>query len=257
MKPIVGVVPLYDLEKQCIWMLPAYLNMLRACGATPMILPFTTDRAETRHMFELCDGLLLTGGQDIDPKLYGEQPIEACGKPCHTRDALEDALLSMALSTEKPVLGICRGIQLMNVALGGTLWQDIPSQVQGAAGHETGASGATHHPVRVCVGTPLWELLEKNTIDVVSYHHQGIKKLAHCLQPMAYSSDGIVEAVCIPEQRFCWAVQWHPELSWEASPQQRAIVRAFVRASRDWTSSVQRPKMPGIGRDDEPELTRP
>ena len=231
MKPIVGVVPLYDLEKQCIWMLPAYLNMLRACGATPMILPFTTDRAETRRMFELCDGLLLTGGQDIDPKLYGEQPIPACGKPCHTRDALEDALLSMALSTEKPVLGICRGIQLMNVALGGTLWQDIPSQVQGAAGHETGASGATHHPVRVRVGSPLWNLIEKNTIDVVSYHHQGIKKLAHCLQPMAYSSDGIVEAVCIPEQRFCWAVQWHPEFSYKTDENSRKILRAFVDAA--------------------------
>ena len=181
-------------------------------------------------MFELCDGLLLTGGQDIDPKLYGEQPIPACGKPCHTRDALEDALLSMALSTEKPVLGICRGIQLMNVALGGTLWQDIPSQVQGAAGHETGASGATHHPVRVRVGSPLWNLIEKNTIDVVSYHHQGVRELAPGLQPMALSPDGLVEALWHPDQRFLWAVQWHPEFAWKVSPEARAIFRAFVEA---------------------------
>ena len=129
MRAVIGVMPLYDSERKSVWMLPGYLRALEKCGAAPILLPLTQDARLLYEYALLCDGFLLTGGQDVDPALYGEVKSSRCGEVCHERDQMERALFASALLHDTPVLGICRGLQLMNVALGGTLYQDIPAQL--------------------------------------------------------------------------------------------------------------------------------
>ena len=134
-KPIIGVTPLWDEEKKSYWMLPGYLEGVKEAGAIPVILPLTTNGADIAQLADLCDGFLFTGGQDVDPQLYGEAMEPFCGELCPARDALEQELLRQALERDKPILGICRGIQFLNAALGGTLYQDLPTEHPSEIGH--------------------------------------------------------------------------------------------------------------------------
>jgi len=123
-KKIIAVVPLWDDEKESIWMLPGYMNGIKEAGAIPVILPLASDIEDAFEIFERCDGLLMTGGHDVSPSLYKEPQKENCGVSCNDRDLLESALYAAALAQDKPVLGICRGIQLINVLQGGTLYHE-------------------------------------------------------------------------------------------------------------------------------------
>ena len=144
---------------------------------------------------------------------------------------MEQAVLAHALAQDKPVLGICRGIQLINVLLGGTLYQDLPRQhPSDVTHHQRPPYDVPSHTVRLVPGTPLHDLLGRDTLAVNSYHHQAIDRLADGLTAMAYAPDGLVEAVCLPSQRFLWAVQWHPEFSWRVDAASRAILARFVQA---------------------------
>ena len=135
------------------------------------------------------------------------------------------------LAADKPVLGICRGIQFLNVHLGGTLYQDLPAEHPSAANHhQTPPYDAPVHSVTLTAGSPLWALLGKDTLAVNSLHHQAIKTLAPGLAAMAVSEDGLTEAVCLPDKRFVWAVQWHPEFSFRVNEDSRKIFKAFVGA---------------------------
>lgn len=230
-KPVIGLVPLYDDEKQSYWMLPGYMQVLEKCGAVPLMLPLTDDPEELQTCLALCDGILLTGGHDVDPALYGEMPLPQCGIPCPARDRMEKKLLASALERNKPIFGICRGIQFLNAALGGTLYQDLevqhPSRVEH---HMTPPYDRAVHTVTVLPDTPLARIVGPGILGVNSYHHQAVRKLAPTLQPMAVSSDGLVEAVCRPDKRFVMAVQWHPEFNFQTSPQSLALMQAFVDA---------------------------
>ena len=134
-KPVIGVCPLYDETKESIWMLPGYLEGLKEAGSIPAILPLTAERADYETLDAQIDGYLLTGGHDIDPALYGEERNKNCGEPCRMRDMIEPWIYERAVLEDKPVLGICRGIQLINVAEGGTLYQDLPSEYQTGVEH--------------------------------------------------------------------------------------------------------------------------
>lgn len=231
MKPVIGVTPLYDEEKDSIWMLPGYMDMLMECGAIPMILPFDDKAANVDQMLSKCDGLMLTGGHDVSPRVYGQQPIKECGLTHARKDALEQELLDQALEANIPILGICRGLQFINAALGGTLYQDLSTQRPSTLEHHMEPPYNTvSHSVELVPGTPLQLLMKLSTLEVNSYHHQGIRNLANCLKAMAVASDGLIEAAYHPKKRFCWGVQWHPEYLWQSHPQQRAIAQAFVNA---------------------------
>ena len=128
MKPVIGVIPLWDDERDSIWMLPGYMDGISEAGGLPIIFPFTSDSQNIDQLFGLCDGILLTGGHDVSSKLYHEEPLEGLVEYCEKRDAMEEIVLAKALKEDVPVLGICRGIQFINAALGGTLYQDIPLQ---------------------------------------------------------------------------------------------------------------------------------
>ena len=128
MKKVIGLIPLYDEEKESYWMLPGYMKVIERCGALPVMLPLTEDTEELEQCLGMCDGLLLTGGHDVDPAVYGEEAIPECGQCCHARDVMEAYLLKRAVEKDLPVFGICRGIQFMNASLGGTLYQDLDTQ---------------------------------------------------------------------------------------------------------------------------------
>ena len=173
-----------------------------------------------------CDGLLLPGGGDMDPKFYGQERIPACGEPNLLRDAAEPLLLRAFLAADKPVLGICRGIQVMNAVLGGDLYQDIkPFEHLPHNGH-----WAKVHTVTVRRGTLLSRILGQDTVLVNSQHHQAVDRVAPGFTLAALSEDGIVEAIEKPDARFCLGVQWHPEWLSDADPSMQGLFDAFVNA---------------------------
>ena len=175
-----------------------------------------------------CDGLLLPGGGDMDPKFYGQARIPACGEPNLLRDAAEPLLLRAFLAADKPVLGICRGIQVMNAVLGGDLYQDIkPFEHLPHNDH-----WAKVHTVTVRRGTLLSRILGQDTVLVNSQHHQAVDRVAPGFTLAALSEDGIVEAIEKPDARFCLGVQWHPEWLSDADPAMQGLFDAFVNACK-------------------------
>ena len=145
---------------------------------------------------------------------------------------MEPKLLRRALDADKPVFGICRGIQLLNACLGGTLYQDLPTERESAVDHHmTPPYDRAVHEVTILADTPLAALLGTMRLGVNSYHHQAVKTLAPVLRPMALADDGLVEAAYLPGKRFCMAVQWHPEFSYKTDADSRALLAAFVRAA--------------------------
>ena len=231
-QPIIGVTPLWDEEKNSYWMLPGYLEGLEEAGAIPVILPLAADGADIAQLVALCDGFLFTGGQDVAPQLYGEALKPTCGELCPARDTLERELLRQALERDKPILGICRGLQFLNVALGGTLYQDLPTEHPSEIGHSMKLPyDQAAHMGHILPDTPLAALLQKTELGVNSCHHQAVKTLAPGLVEMARSTDDLIEAVHLPGKTFVWGVQWHPEMSLHADEASREIFEAFVGAS--------------------------
>ena len=231
MKPIVGVMPLWDEEKDSIWMLPGYMDGISQAGGIPVIFPFSTDEQELKQLIGMCDGFLFTGGQDVTPEVYHEDPLEDLIDCCIKRDLMETIVLKEAIADDKPVLGICRGIQFINAALGGKLYQDIPTQRPSEINHHQNPTyNVPVHNVSIAAGSPLHKCLEVEQLPVNSYHHQAVKIMAPELVVMAKAPDGIVEAVYKPDNRFLWAVQWHPEFSYQTDINSMKIFKAFVDA---------------------------
>lgn len=228
-RPVIGVIPLIDYSKQSYWMLPGYFGGITEAGGFPVMLPLTADPKQLEQSVELCSGFLFTGGQDVSPSIYGAEKTKQCGECSPERDAMELYLLKAAIQQNKPILGICRGIQFINAALGGTLWQDIPSQHPSELIHcQKPPYDKPSHDVSISQDSPLYELLHTDILPVNSYHHQGVKELAPKLTCMAKAPDDLIEAVYAPAQRFLWAIQWHPEFSYLTDENSRRIFREFI-----------------------------
>ena len=233
-KAVIGVTPLWDRDRDSCWMLPGHLEGLELASDLPITLSLTEDAGGISQLVSLCDGFLFTGGQDVSPELYGEKSRAACGEICENRDAFEQRLFAQALEQDKPMLGICRGIQFFNACLGGTLYQDLPTEYPSEVAHVMRPPyDQTVHSVALLPGTPLSALLGMAELGVNSYHHQAIKILAPGLGEMARSEDGLVEAVYLPDKTFVRAVQWHPEFSFRTDENSRKIFSAFVAAASD------------------------
>ena len=233
MKPIVGVMPLWDDGKDSLWMLPGYLDGIEQAGGLPLIFPFTSDDAELEQLVGFCDGFLLTGGDDVSPALYREAPLEGLVKTCPKRDAMEQIVLRKALALDRSVLGVCRGLQLINAVLGGSLYQDLPTQHPSATNHrQSPPYEKPCHEVQLVTGSPLQRCLGVERLSVNSCHHQAIRELAPALEAMAYAPDGLIEAICLPGKRFLWAVQWHPEFAFRTDQASRKLFHAFVASMK-------------------------
>ncbi len=233
MKPIIGVMPLWDDTKDSIWMLPGYMDGIRQAGGIPVIFPLSENESDLGQLIDMCDGFLFTGGHDVSPKMYGEEPLEGLVDTCEKRDAMEAVVLKTAIDLDKPVLGICRGIQFINAALGGTLYQDLQTQFPSdITHHQDPPYDVPVHTVAVMKDSPLYQQLQVDQLPVNSYHHQAVKKPAPGLVPMATAPDGIIEALYKPEHRFLWAVQWHPEFSFRTDDYSREIFKAFIISTK-------------------------
>lgn len=210
-KLVIGVVPYVNNEgKQ--YLPDGYRLGIEHMGGEPLVIYHETPLDELEAIADQLDGMLFSGGSDVDPGCYGEEREPECQPPNHARDAMELKLLEICLRRKMPVLGICRGCQIINVALGGTLYQDIPKYF--GTDHSQGNDGKSPfaHYVRILPGTMLYEIMGGD-IRVDTYHHQCVKRLADGLIPTAYSPEGFIEAYEIPagSDQFLMAVQWHPE----------------------------------------------
>lgn len=233
MRPVIGLIPLYDDDKDSYWMLPGYMKVCEENGSLPIMLPLTDDKEELEEAYKLCDGILFTGGHDVDPIVYGEKKKETCGKSCTLRDEMEAYLLDRCIKDDKPFLGICRGIQFVNAHLGGTLYQDLPTEYASEVEHHmTPPYDKTAHEVKVLEDTHLSEIIGAGIHKVNSYHHQAVKDLGKGLVVMAISSDGLVEAVEVEGKRFAIGVQWHPEFSYKVRKESVQLIKAFVDACK-------------------------
>ncbi|MHB1008411.1 MAG: gamma-glutamyl-gamma-aminobutyrate hydrolase family protein [Propionibacteriaceae bacterium] len=223
-----GPVPQYPLTYVPV----DYVEAMLEAGGLPMPLALHEVglyEGAVAEQLAHCDGLLLSGGVDISPAMYGEQPHPDLNATTPDRDAHELALLAEARRRGIPVLAICRGIQLVNVAYGGTLYQDIPSQVPAAIQHaQRSARHLPSHDVTVTEPSRLYGLVG-GSLAVTSFHHQAIKDLGADLDVVATAPDGIIEAVEATDHPWLVAVQWHPEMSHGADAASKAIFDAFVR----------------------------
>lgn len=213
-----------------------YVEAIVAAGGTPLLIPPLVDAPTLRQIYELMDGILLSGGEDIDPARYGEAPHPKLGAVEPLRDAVELPLARWAVADGKPLLAICRGIQVLNVALGGSLYQDINSQCATMIDHEAGSIQQCwenlDHPINLDPGSRLAVLLGATELEVNSLHHQALKHIGQGLQVVGRAPDGIVEAVEVTGHPFGIGVQCHPEQLWQqADPRWRKVFAAFVEAA--------------------------
>ena len=234
--PVIGVVPRYDFEWTGLAVSDGYLSGLLESGAVPVVLPLTSDPTHIERLVSSCDGFLIPGGQDIDPARYGARREPRTHRSATSRDAMEQALIHAAVAAGKPILGICRGMQSLNVALGGTLRQDIaPSVALPVAGHvQSRPFDMPAHMVDIVEGTKLAEVVGAPRLGVNTIHHQCVGELGEGLVVSAVSpDDGVIEGIELPSARFVVGVQWHPEYMWRTRPHSKRLFSAFIDAARE------------------------
>ncbi|MGQ0538800.1 MAG: gamma-glutamyl-gamma-aminobutyrate hydrolase family protein, partial [Gemmatimonadaceae bacterium] len=206
-------------------------------GGAPVLIPLLADDEHAlREVYNALDGVLMPGGVDMDPGLFGEERHAKLGRVDEVRDRVEMQLTRWSIADRKPLLGLCRGLQVLNVTLGGTLYQDLEAQFPAAIKHDyfpTYGFERDHlaHDVALSRGTRLAALLERDRITVNSMHHQGIKALAPGLVVSAVAPDGLIEAAELPGAPFCVGVQWHPEVFEMVHPDTRRVFHEFVAAA--------------------------
>ncbi len=203
-----------------------YVDAVRAAGAVPIVLP--VGEPDPGKLLEPLSALIISGGGDIDPKAYGGSDHETVYSVSEERDAFEFALARAALTdTRVPILCICRGLQVLNVACGGTLHTHLPDTIGDAVDHRLPERRPATHPVRIDPASRLAAVLGRATCDVISWHHQAIDRLGDDLRPVAWAEDGVIEAVEHVRHPWCVAVQWHPEMQLD-DPVQARLFRALV-----------------------------
>jgi putative glutamine amidotransferase len=215
-RPVIGLTTYLQRAQTGVWdVLASFLPGVYAEGVTSaggiatLLPPQPVDEGIAARVLDGLGGLVITGGRDVDPATYGQDPHPSTDEPARDRDAWELALVRGALARGLPVLGICRGAQILNVALGGTLHQHLPDVV-GHYQHQLGNAVFSTSSIRTVPGTRLAALIGEST-DAQCYHHQAIAELGEGLMATAWDPDGVIEAVEIPGENFVVAVQWHPE----------------------------------------------
>jgi putative glutamine amidotransferase len=236
-KPVIGITTSYGKHNEMmkgVYVHHDYHRTVAACGAVPILIPnASVDTALSA--LELLDGLIVSGGEDVNPQSYGQDPHPKLGPTFTLRDEIEMALIHAALGRGMPLLAICRGAQILNVALGGTLVQDIPSELPHAIQHtQQNPRGEDAHFVTIQSGSKLHTIFGETKVRVNSLHHQAIHQIAETLHSVAVASDGVIEAVEYANHPFALGIQWHPEsMVAHGSAQMKHLFEAFAAAARN------------------------
>ncbi|KJS88878.1 MAG: hypothetical protein JM58_00195 [Peptococcaceae bacterium BICA1-8] len=232
MGPIIGITAGFNNSEERHFLRDYYVQAIESLGGIPVILP-SVDIRLVEKMYNLVDGLVFSGGSDIDPGFFGESPQRGINEITPIRDKFELYLAKKALVGTKPVLGICRGIQLLNVAAGGNINQDIDG-ITRQEHDQKAPKWAPFHEVEILGGSLLSKIIGKNKIKVNSFHHQSVKDLGLGLQKVAWSEDGLIEAIeSSNPERVIIGVQWHPECSWNRDEASRSLFEFLISCARD------------------------
>ncbi|MFD0715576.1 gamma-glutamyl-gamma-aminobutyrate hydrolase family protein [Paenibacillus sp. GCM10027626] len=226
MRPLVAIT--MNHEEISSTLRHAYVDSIVRAGGIPFLVPAGLDEEAATQISLATDGLLLTGGHDVDPNLYGEPPAQELGEVTPERDALEVMLIRAFLSNKKPIFAICRGAQILNVALGGTLYQDVHVQLHSIQHQQKSRLKHYAHPVSAVDDSLLRQLVGKETFRVNSIHHQAVKSCPASLRISAMAEDGVVEAIEGNGEMFVLGVQWHPEAT--EDDVSRKLFEGFVEA---------------------------
>jgi putative glutamine amidotransferase len=228
-----------------------YIRALTTAGALPWMIPLVgDDEATLRAVYEELDGVFLPGGADIDPASYGQDRHPRCDKSDPHRDRVELALAKWAIADRKPVLGVCRGLQLLNLACGGTLYQDLADQFNGSIKHDYFPFGGQFardylaHEVNVAKGSRLAEVFGAGPVKVNSMHHQGIREVGAGLVATAVAPDGLVEGIETADNAYVVGVQWHPEALTDADTRARRLFETFIEAAGEFRQSKMMSDVP-------------
>lgn len=228
--PVIALTPSWNAEAQRVSVPYTYVAAVLQAGGAPFVIPPSDNDSAVCEALDRADGLILTGGDDVDPAVYGEEKLACCGETTPLRDRLEQTLIRHALERGMPILGICRGIQILNAALGGALYQDIAEQFGTQLKHpRSDIPIGDAHTVRIEKGTLLYSIYGVDECPVNSRHHQGLKKIAPGMRISAWAPDGLPEAIEAEDGRPVLGVQWHPEGLIERLPLQRRLFRWLVQ----------------------------
>ena len=237
-KPVIGLISSYGKNgnNDQIQINTSYMDAIRHFGGIPVILPADGDREELETLAAICDGILLTGGVDLDPALYGEEILNDSVEILPLRDRGEWIVCDLAVEKELPMLGICRGIQTLNVYFGGTLYQDLPAQLETECEADRvkhRMEEPYHRTGHLCVldkETPFYAAIGKECFGVNSHHHQAVKTVAPGFLAAGRCTDGVIEAIYDSRKPFVWGVQWHPERIWDIEESSAKVFEAFIAA---------------------------
>lgn len=228
--PLIGITT-YHRNENNFFTLPAqYVDAVRRAGAIPLLLP--PGEARLDEILTLVDGVIVSGGGDIDPALYGGPTHDDVYNVNPERDKFEIALLTKLMDKQCPTLCICRGMQMLNVALGGTLIPHLPDVIDGTVTHRADPFGPIPHSVTIDPDSRLAQTMQADTVETTSWHHQGIGQVAPLLKVIARAADGVVEAVEMPGNPYLLAVEWHPELTAAEDPTQQRLFDALVEMTK-------------------------
>lgn len=244
-RPLVGIpgasrAPLEPPDELMYQVNANYTHALSAAGAAPVVVPLDLAEEALRAIFERLDGLCLAGGVDVDPACFAEERHPGLGQVDAARDEAELRLTHWALAAGMPLIGICRGIQVLNVAAGGSLYQHLPAQRPASIQHSYTLRQSPRqrpvHGVRVAAGSRLAGVLGVLELRTNSYHHQAVKRTAPGFVEVAWSEDGLVEGIELPQHPFALGVQWHPEGMYDSDAAARRFFAGFVAACKEWAA---------------------
>lgn len=233
MRPIIGIIPDYTEDKKRLELYSNYITSVEDAGGIPLVLPIPSSEETAEYFTKLCDGFIFSGGIDVEPKTYGEEPVPELGEVSPSRDTVDFRYFKSVYETKKPILGICRGAQVINVYRGGTLYQDLPSEYPSDLEHRQEETGEIKtHTVSADFGSIVAKAYGNADFEVNSFHHQAVKTVAPGLTVTAKAPDGVIEAIEDKSYGFLVLLQWHPEKLYPVCEGSREIFRLFVDACK-------------------------